>query len=347
MVAMLDMLDMLDIDGSEGEGGGQVLRTSLALSVVTRTPIRVRNIRARRPKPGLMRQHLTAVKAAAAVGAAEVHGDDVGSTELTFSPQGCVPGTHVFSIGSAGSTTLVLQAVLPALMTAPGPSTVRIEGGTHNPLAPPHDYLANVLFPLLARMGVGLHTHLHRHGFFPAGGGAFTVEVQPVKALAPLELMERGETLEEGAAILGCGLPRHVMQRERDVILEQTGWPQRAVRAAAVDAEGVGNAVMLTTRSTHVTETFTAFGERQVTAERVAHLALEERAVYLASGAAVGEHLADQLMLPLAMAGGGGFTTSALSSHARTQMALIPRFLPVVFEAKPLGRCTRVWVRAA
>src|SRR5512133_1574470 len=181
---------MITIDGSMGEGGGQVLRTSLGLSLVTGQPFRIDNIRAGRPRPGLMRQHLAAVRAAAQISSAKVAGDEIGSRGLSFEPGPVRPGDYAFAIGTAGSATLVLQTVLPALMTASGPSRLKLQGGTHNPWAPPFDFLAKALLPLLGRMGPTIAAELIRPGFYPAGGGEFVVTIQPTPRLGPLELVE-------------------------------------------------------------------------------------------------------------------------------------------------------------
>lgn len=165
------LASMLDLDGSQGEGGGQILRSSLALSMVTGTPVRIRNVRARRPKPGLMRQHLVAVQAAARIGGARVTGTEIGSSTLTFIPGTVKPGEHELSVGSAGSTTLVLQTVLPALLCASEPSLLILEGGTHNPMAPPFEFLERTYLPLVNRMGPRVHAELERAGSYPAGGG--------------------------------------------------------------------------------------------------------------------------------------------------------------------------------
>ena len=206
---------MLRIDGSEGEGGGQVLRSALALSVVTGTPVAIDGIRARRKKPGLQRQHLTAVQAAARIGCAEVEGAQLGSGSIVFSPHGCVGGHHEFAIGTAGSTTLVLQTILPALWAADGPSTVRLKGGTHNPMSPPFDFLERSFAGAMARMGAGLELQLHRHGFFPAGGGEITATVTPARWRS-IDLMEAaGDPLVQ-PRILFSSLPRNVADREAE-----------------------------------------------------------------------------------------------------------------------------------
>ena len=177
---------MLTINGSQGEGGGQILRTALAMSLVTGKPFRIVRIRAGRKKPGLLRQHLTAVQAAAQIGQATVEGAAIGSQELTFTPGEIRPGEYRFAVGTAGSATLVLQAVLPALLTAPGLSVLTLEGGTHNPFAPPFDFLHRSYLPLVNRMGPTVEARLERPGFYPAGGGKFVVTVEPAAVcLAP------------------------------------------------------------------------------------------------------------------------------------------------------------------
>src|SRR5690242_7527890 len=183
---------MIIIDGSFGEGGGQILRTSLTLSLVTGKPLRIERIRAGRKSPGLLRQHLAAVNAAARVGYAEVEGASLGARELTFRPQTVAAGHYQFAVGTAGSATLVLQTVLPALLTADAPSTLVLEGGTHNPYAPPFDFLEKTFLPLLNRMGPRVEARLERHGFYPAGGGRFIVEITPAQQLGRFELDDRG-----------------------------------------------------------------------------------------------------------------------------------------------------------
>jgi RNA 3'-terminal phosphate cyclase (ATP) len=328
---------MLDLDGSMGEGGGQILRTSLALSILTGTPVRLHNIRARRARPGLMRQHLTAVQAAARVSGARVEGAEVGSGEIAFHPAGIWPGEYRFDIGTAGSTTLILQTVLPALLHASGPSRLTLEGGTHNPAAPPFDYLDRVFLPLLRRMGARVEAELERPGFYPAGGGRFSVTVDPPPRLSGLELLERGEIRGRRAAAILSNLPRHVAERELKVVARETGWSPSALEVREVSSPGPGNILLLEIESENVTEIFAGFGEKRVPAEAVAERALREMRTYLDAGVPVGEHLADQLLLPLALAGEGTFATLPLSLHTTTQIDLIPRFLYVRIEAREEG----------
>lgn len=318
---------MLVIDGSEGEGGGQILRTSLALSLVTRTPVRLARIRARRAKPGLMRQHLAAVRAAAEVGRAEVVGGELGSTELTFKPGEISAGDYRFAVGTAGSATLVTQTVLPALLRAGGPSRLLLEGGTHNPLAPPFDFLERAFLPLLRRMGPTVTATLERRGFYPAGGGRFRVEIAPAP-LGRLDLPERGAVRARRLVATVVNLPGAIAAREIEAAAEVLGWERSEYRQEVLKGEqGPGNVVTIDVESEHVTEIFTGFGEKGVRAEAVGEKVAREAAAYLESGAPVGEHLADQLILPMALGEGGAFRTIEPSSHTRTHAALIERLL--------------------
>lgn len=329
---------MVTIDGSFGEGGGQILRSSLALAMVTGTPVRVVNIRAGRAKPGLMRQHLTAVHAAAQVCSARVEGAAIGSMQLTFEPGRVQPGDYLFSIGTAGSTTLVLQTVLPALLTAGGPTRVTLEGGTHNPFAPPFDFLDRAFLPIVNRMGPRVSAALERPGFYPAGGGRFSVDIEPVGKLTGIDLNDRGEIVRQQVRAIVAHLPRHIAEREIKVVRQRTCWPQDCFRVEEVgDAHGPGNVVMIEVESEHVTEVFTSFGQRGKPAETVAEEATAKCQQYLDAGVPVGLHLADQILLPLALAGRGSFRTLPLSSHSNTHLELIRQFLRVTVAVEKLG----------
>ena len=323
---------MLVLDGSQGEGGGQILRSALSLSLVTGTPFRIDNIRAGRPRPGLMRQHLTAVEAAATVSNADVTGAAVGSRVLSFKPGRAKGGDYAFSVGTAGSATLVLQTVLPALITAAEPSTLVLEGGTHNPMSPPFDFLAKTFLPVLGRMGPRVEVVLERSGFYPAGGGRFRVTVVPVAKLAPLLLESRGEIRARRARAVVANLPRAIAERELSVLATALEWESSAFSIEErMDSIGPGNAVIAEVESEHLTEVFTGFGEKHVRAEAVASGVAAEVRAYLATDAPVGQHLADQLILVLALAGEGSFRTVAPTKHAHTQLDVIKRFFgPIV-----------------
>ncbi|MCA8956181.1 MAG: RNA 3'-terminal phosphate cyclase [Planctomycetes bacterium] len=340
-------VDPLLIDGSLGEGGGQILRSALALSLVTGRPFRIERIRHNRRKPGLMRQHLTAVQAAARIGCAEIEGASVGSSELCFTPAALEPGEYHFAIGTAGSTALVLQAVLPALLVARGPSRVVIEGGTHNPNAPPFEFLARAFLPLLARMGAKVDIQLERHGFYPAGGGRIAVDVQPVgpAGLGVLHLHERGAAVRREAVAMVANLSRDIAKRELKVIGRKFDFAENELRIQPItDSQGPGNLLSVAFEFEHVTEVFTGAGEAGKPAEHVAGDVVHEARAYLASDAPVGRHLADQLLLPMAMAGAGSFRALPLSRHARTNIEIVERFLPVVLQHRQEGRVAVVEV---
>ena len=321
---------MLVIDGSQGEGGGQILRSSLSLSVLTKTPFRIENIRAGRRRPGLMRQHLTAVRAAAEISGAEVDGAAIGSTQLTFTPGLVRAGDYSFSVGSAGSTSLVFQTVLPALALADAPSTIEVRGGTHNPLAPPFDFLVRTLFPLLRRMGVSVDGTLHRPGYYPAGGGHATYRVQPAKRLEPLELLSRGDIRRREITAQVAVLSSDIGAREVTAIAQALNWDRACGQVHRVkNATGPGNVVMVDVESDEVTEVFSGFGEKGVSAEKVGEGVAREVKAYLAADVPVGQHLADQLLLWLALAGRGCFRTVAPTQHTRTHCEVIRTFLNV------------------
>jgi RNA 3'-terminal phosphate cyclase (ATP) len=318
---------MLTIDGSEGEGGGQILRSSLALAICTQQPFRITSIRANRDKPGLMRQHLTAVKAAAQICNAEVMGAELGSRELTFRPSAVQAGQYSFAIGTAGSCTLVLQTVLPALLSAKGTSVVSVSGGTHNRGSPPFDFLQRAFLPLLARMGADVTIDLARYGFYPRGGGEIRVSIEPVTTWSVLRLHERGERVKAFAESYVAAIPIHVAQRELEVIGRMLNWSHEQLHLRGLSNDlGPGNAVTITIQYEHVTEVFTGFGERGVRAEEVAEGAAKEARAYIAQTAPVGEHLADQLLLPMALSGAGSFTCTDVTQHLQSNALVIERF---------------------
>jgi RNA 3'-terminal phosphate cyclase (ATP) len=332
-------MSMIVIDGAHGEGGGQVLRTSLALSLATGKPFRIENIRAKREKPGLLRQHLTAVNAAVEVGDASVEGASMGSVTLVFVPKTLRAGDYRFSIGTAGSTTLVLQTILLPLILADGASTVAIEGGTHNPAAPPFEFLERAFLPLLRRMGAEIELTLVRPGFYPAGGGAIRVSIAPSNALGVLDLERRGEIVSRRIRAVVANLPYTIAQREVQTAAAELEWGEECLEAHTLTGSaGPGNTVSITVESENVTDVFTAFGARGVRAEQVAHDAAKQARRYINGEAAVGEHLSDQLMLPMALAGGGVFTTTPLSGHASTNLEVIRKFLDLKIEVEEVKR---------
>lgn len=329
---------MIEIDGSQGEGGGQILRSALSLSMITGRPFRISAIRAMRDRSGLMRQHLTAVRAAQEISDAEVTGADVGSMELFFQPKAVRPGDYSFTIGTAGSTTLVAQTILPALMLADGPSTVTLEGGTHASKAPPFDYLDRCYLPVLRQIGAENDIRLVRPGFYPAGGGVIALDIAGGAALRTFEVMERGERTEVQARAVVSNLSADIAQRELGIVSRRLRWPEESLHLVEERrAHGPGNVLMLTLAHEHVTEMFSGFGRVGISAEAVAERTVKELRRYLTSQAAIGPYLADQLLLPMALAGGGRFTTMAPTPHTVTNARVIRKFLPISIDWEETG----------
>jgi RNA 3'-terminal phosphate cyclase (ATP) len=350
------MPSFLHIDGSHGEGGGQIVRSSIALAVVTGQRIAIGNVRAGREKPGLMRQHLTAVNAAAEICGGRVTGAEVGSRSLTFEPGPVRPGSYHFSVGTAGSATLVLQTVLPPLMIADGPSSLVLEGGTHNHWSPPFDFLERVYLPLVERMGPRVSARLDRPGYYPKGGGRIVVNIQPSATLQGVELRERGAIVARRASVLLSNLPAHIAERELATVMETLQWRRDECTVNELPALGAGNILSLEIESEHVTELFTGFGRLGVRAEQVARDAIAEVKAYLATDAPVGPHLADQLLLPLGISawqaaqrgdanGGGAFRTLSLTDHSTTQIEVLRTILGVRIDVEPANDNTTCTVR--
>lgn len=321
---------MIVIDGSEGEGGGQMLRSALSLSLVTGKPFRIENIRGNRPRPGVMRQHVTAVEAACVIGGTDCAELAVGASALTFTPGPVKAGDYRFSVGTAGSTSLVLQTLLPALMLADAPSHLVLEGGTHNSYAPPFDFLERVFLPAIELMGPKVAARLRRHGFYPAGGGRIEVDIEPCASLRRLDLLDRGALLSVRARALISALPEEIAVRELDAVAKILGWPEEARRIEPLaDRIGPGNILLLEAAFEHGNEIVSGFGKLGVPAHTVGEKAAKRMGGYIGSGAYAGPYLADQLLLPFALAGGGSFTTVKPSLHSRTGADIISRFLDV------------------
>ncbi|MGH8075847.1 MAG: RNA 3'-terminal phosphate cyclase [Lysobacter sp.] len=329
-------MEMIELDGAAG--GGQLLRTALSLSLCTGIGFTMQQIRAKRSRPGLMRQHLTAVNAARDISHARVHGAELGATSLRFEPGTVVAGEYRFATGTAGSTTLVLQTVLPALWHCNAPSKLRLNGGTHNPMAPSADFIADSYLPVLRRMGVDAALELECHGFYPAGGGVLHATVEPCAQLQRCVFDSRGELASIEATALLSALSASIGHRELSVVGKRLGLDEAALQLHSVrPAVGPGNALLVRVRHAAHTETFTGYGERGVPAEKIAERLADEVRAYLDSDACIGEHLSDQLLLPMALAAGGEFTTTAPSDHLRSNAALIEKFLPVEIDCEQVG----------
>jgi RNA 3'-terminal phosphate cyclase (ATP) len=340
------------IDGSHGEGGGQILRTSLALAMITGRPLHMQRIRAGRAKPGLRRQHLACVEAAARLCHAEVRGASVGSQELVFTPGAITGGELMIDIGSAGSTTLVVQTILvPAIVAGVALHAV-IRGGTHNPLAPPFEFLDRVWVPHLRAMGAGVALTLDRHGFVTGDArperqhGQVTVSVDAGRALHPIEIVEAGPVTARHATAILSRLPTHVAEREHAIVQERLGFAASECEVREVPSAGPANVLLLEIERAQGRELVSTLGEKGLRAELVATRACDELAAFLAAEVPVGEHLADQLLLPLAVAGSGGgrFRSKPLSLHATTNIATIQQFLDVAIDVVPSATSVLVTV---
>lgn len=329
---------MIKLDGAPGEGGGQIIRTAVGLSLLTGVPLQIENVRAKRSKPGLQRQHVVAVLAAAEVGRAQIAGVELGSGKFHFVPQAAVPGDYRFDIGSAGSTTLVLQTVLPALMLAEQPSTLTIDGGTHNPLAPTAGFLAQAFGAALAKFGPRLQVEATTLGFYPQGQGRLEATITPVSELQSVQWSQRGAIVKRSAVAICARLPRDIGERELAVVRRGLDWSDADsdLRVMTVaDSGGAGNVLELTIESEHAVEVVSAFGERGKPAGTVAAEAVSVAERYLVADVPIGEHLADQLLIPLALAG-GEMVTLTPSLHTTTNMRVIEQFLPVKFSKREL-----------
>ena len=337
-----------------GEGGGQILRTSLALSCITGKRLHIKNIRSARRNPGLAKQHLSCVRAACHICNGKSHGAAKGSKVLDFQASPVHSGDFSFDIGSAGSTSLVIQTLLPALFLAHKPSTVTVTGGTHNPLAPPFDFLSETFLPAIKTAGFQGDCKLLRHGFFPAGGGEITLRVQPrqkqspvsmqtqVQANQAINLCNSGQEFRINARIYTAKLPTHIAHRQQKLLLQSGLNIQNIEHTEVRDSQGPGNAVCVRLYCNKRTTVFTAFGMRGKPSEQVISEVVNLAINFIDSGAAVDHFLADQLLLYMAIVNGGCFTTDRISAHMKTNMEVIKKFLPVDFIIEQQGECFRV-----
>jgi RNA 3'-terminal phosphate cyclase (ATP) len=350
------MIRVLEIDGSHGEGGGQILRTALTYSACFQRPVHIRNIRAHRRNPGLAAQHITCIRAAGAICSALIEGDELGSGSLTFSPgRAARPGSYRFDVasarkgGSAGSASLVMQTVLPPLALADGDSKVRIEGGTHLLWSPSFHFLSGAWLPMLRKMGFDASLELEAWGWFPIGKGAIRARIRGhSRRPRCLTLDERGTLVEIAGLAVAANLPSHIPQRMHDrasALLRPLGC-SLGIETRTVRAACAGAGLFLTARYENAVCGFGALGARGKPAEVVAEEAAQSLLAHHRTTAAVDEHLADQLLVPLAMADGPSrYTVARPSSHLATNAWLIERFgLAAVRLSEAAGGSCRVEV---
>lgn len=332
-------MNLLEIDGNYGEGGGQILRSSLSLSAILGQPIRIENIRAGRQKPGLAAQHLTCVNAVAAITNAEVTGASLGSQTLTFIPKALCGGNYTFDVAevrpSAGSLSLIYQAIALPLAHADVPSTVTLRGGTHVPWSPNVHYLREVFIPMASQFGLQSSLKLDKWGWYPKGGGEAIARFQPVPSWQGADLRQPGELKEIRGVSAITNLPKHISVRQRSQSLKRLKPLAPDVDIDLVEGKsiGMGTLVFLNTIFDNVRGGFSTLGRRGKPAEQVADEACDACSAFLATKAAIEPHLADQLILLMALAKGkSSLTTSRITRHLTTNIWLVQQFLPVQFE---------------
>lgn len=332
-------MDILDIDGNYGEGGGQILRSSLSLAAILNRPIRINRIRAGRKSPGLAPQHLTSVNAVAAITSAEVIGGAIGSETLTFRPHEIRGGNYTFDVAdirpSAGALSLVFQSIVWPLSCAKVPSTVALRGGTHVPWSPTVHYLQRVFLPIASKFGFEASIQLNRWGWYPRGGGEVIAKVHPITNSRDIMLRYRGQLQAIHGISAASNLPEHIIDRQHNQIQKRLARLDSPVSIERIRGESIGQGtfVFLTAEFQNIKAGFSALGARGKRAESVADEACQALETFLASDAAIEPHLADQLILPMALAAGESrFTTSRITRHLTTNIWLVQQFLPVRFE---------------
>ena len=334
---------MIEIDGSYGEGGGQILRSTLTLSAILGKPVEIFNIRVGRKKPGLQPQHLTGVRAVAEICGGKLEGDELLSQRLVFQPGKIQSGDYEFDVmkikSSAGSTGMIFQQIAPVLAFGRGPSNVILKGGTHTEMAPPIDYLQEIFLPTVAKMGFQANLEIERWGWFPIGQGIVKANIQPVKGkLKAIELNERGKLKRIFGVSLVSRLPLSIAEREKDQALQRL--KDIGLRTSDIELEakevpslGTGNAFFLAAEFENSIAGFSSLGKIGKRAEKVAEEAVNEFVKFYKSNACIEKHLGDQLILYMALAEGeSSFTVPEISSHILTNIWVMERFLPVKFK---------------
>ncbi len=341
-------MEWIEIDGSQGEGGGQILRTCLSLAACLKKALRIVKIRHGRNKPGLMRQHLACVEAMKLLINAQVKGAMIGSSEIEFIPDKIVAGKYQFSVGSAGSTTLLFQTLLPVLMRTGVNTCLQLTGGTHNPMAPGFDFIRTVFLPVLAQIGLAYQINISRYGFYPVGAGVWQIELLPAATYRSINLIQRGQLLRKQGRCISANIPGHVIEREQRQLLKLLKWPSDSILIEQVDSLGAGNVVALSLGYEYGNEWVESIGRVGVSAEQIAKQAVHKLKCSQKLEVPVGHYLADQLLLPLLLGGGGRFLTGSLTDHFKTNVSVIQQFTgdTIQIEARHSKSQTMVHVKA-
>ena len=325
------------IDGRYGEGGGQILRTALTLSAIFKVPVHINHIRGNRKKPGLKPQHLTAVNALTAITGARVEGAEVDSRELVFEPEEIRGGDYSFHIGTAGSTGLAIQTMIPALLFGKIPSQIQITGGTHVPWSPSFHYLKAVFLPALRKMGGEVSLEIDRWGWYPKGGGMVRAFIRNRQGLKAVNLTNRGKLLDLHLLSAVSNLPLRIAERQRDQVLKRIEYLglRPTVSIENAPSPGQGTVLFLTAQFEGSVGGFTSLGRKGKRAEEVADDACNEFIKFLDSKGIVDIHLADQLVLYMALARGRStLITERITDHLLTNIWVIEQFLPLRFDVE-------------
>jgi RNA 3'-terminal phosphate cyclase (ATP) len=329
---------MIKIDGSFGEGGGQILRTALSLAAILKIPVTIENIRKGRKKPGLQPQHLTGVRAVASICGGKLTGDALYSDKLIFEPGEIVSGTYKFDISTAGSVTMVLQQTLPVLLFGTNTSNLTIKGGTNVAWSPPVEFINYVFLPILGKMGINCLFETQKWGFFPKGGGMIKAKIDPIKApLNSINIIERGNLKRILGLATVANLPESIGEREIKLAkkaIDEKGYLNLSQwEIKTVPSLGHGNSFFIMAEYENCLAGFSALGEPGKPAERVAEEAVEDFIKFEKSNFAIEKHLSDQLLLYMALASGlSQITVPEITRHAKTSIFVIEQFLPVKFE---------------
>ncbi|MFN2127366.1 MAG: RNA 3'-terminal phosphate cyclase [Anaerolineales bacterium] len=322
---------MVEIDGSFGEGGGQILRSSLTLSAMTGQDLQIKNIRAKRKTPGLRPQHLKALEAAREICGATIEGGYIGSQSISFYPDEIRAGNYHFDIGTAGSASLVVQTVLLPLSKAKNKSTVTVTGGTHVPWSPCFHYLNLNYLPFIWKIGLDVQLRMERAGFYPNGGGQIRASINPVSDLQSLHLTERGRLIEIRGISAVAKLSRNIATRQRRQVIGRLGrrYPLNDIRVVEFDAPSPGSMILLLAMFERSQACYFALGKKGVSADKIADKAINEFESFIATQGAIDQYLADQLLLPIVFAGSASeFHTSSITKHLLTNAEVIKAFLP-------------------